>query len=138
MLQPNDATYADLYTVYKPTQEICVAMRRCAQPICGDARCPATMLMQNASSRFRLAREGKGWIAVAPGFVSLETSPFGYALTQDEAIAHLLASADYQRLAESQGWSCPSSADFIEVAIVDDEPPRARAAPYGVRLVFSR
>ena len=96
------------------------------------------MPTQNASSYFRLAREGKGWLAVAPGFVALETCPCGYALTQDDAIANLLGSGDYQRLAQREGWRSPSSADFIEVASLDDEPPHRSAPPLAPRLVFSR
>jgi hypothetical protein len=96
------------------------------------------MLVNNTSECFRLAREGKGWLAVAPGFVSLETCPFGYAMTQDEAIANLLGSSDYQRVARSEGWRCPSAADFIAVSSLD-EPPARRARRFAPpRLVFSR
>jgi hypothetical protein len=96
------------------------------------------MLAHNLSHSFRLAREGKGWLAVAPGFGSIETCPFGYALTQDEAIDNLLACPDYQRLARSEGWSSPHADDFIEVGTIDEEPAPRSARPYGLRLVFSR
>ena len=96
------------------------------------------MLIDNTSECFRLAREGKGWLAVAPGFASLETCPFGYALTEDAAIAHLLASPEYQRMAATAGWRRPSGADFIAVPSLDEPPPRG-ARRYGPpRLVFSR
>jgi hypothetical protein len=90
------------------------------------------------SKQFRIAREGKGWLAVAPGFCNLECSPFGFALTRDMAIEQLLGGVDYRRLERSQAWRRPSAADFVEVDVIDEDAPEARAAVPAPRLVVSR
>jgi hypothetical protein len=93
----------------------------------------------SSHGQFRIAREGKGWLAVAPGFCNLECSPFGYAMSPDAAIEHLLGGAEYQRLAAGEGWRAPGTADFVRVDVLEEQPPQTRApAPLLPRLVFSR
>jgi hypothetical protein len=92
---------------------------------------------QATRQNFRIAREGKGWIAVAPGFRNLEASPFGYDLYADGAIAALLADPDYQMLAERRNWRTPTAADFIEIDLLEEDEPAEAQRPV-LRLVSSR
>ena len=95
--------------------------------------------MRNATSsaEFRLAREGKGWVAIPPGFQDIEVSPIGYAPTQDGAIADLLASPDFARLAARKGWRVPGCVPFVVVDALEDATPKPRKQT-SLRLVSSR
>jgi hypothetical protein len=90
------------------------------------------------SKQFRIARECKGWLAVAPGFCNLECSPFGYGLTRDAAIEQLLGSPEYRHLEQAKGWRRPGAADFAEVDVIEEDGPELRMPAPAPRLVVSR
>ena len=95
--------------------------------------------MRNTPSfaEFRLAREGKGWVAIPPGFQNVEAGPIGYGPTQDGAIADLLASSEFVALAARRGWRLPGWVPFTVVDALDDATPRPRKQA-SLRLVASR
>jgi len=95
------------------------------------------MHTQFCRPQFRIAREGKGWIAVAPEFRNLETSPFGYALCPDAAISQLLADPAYRALAARRRWPKPAPADFVEIELLQEDEPVEDMRP-ALRLVVSR
>src|SRR4051794_13424189 len=104
---------------------------------CGFVRFPTMRPASSSYRQFRIAREGKGWLAVAPGFCNLEISPFGYGLTQEAAVVNLLGSSEYQRLAAREAWRFPSLSTFVEVETVEDDTSQAYAPRQVPRLICS-
>ena len=89
--------------------------------------------------QFRIAREGKGWIAVAPEFRNLESSPFGYAMCPDGAIAQLLTNSEFLALAQARKWPLPTPAEFVRIDLLEEDAVDAgeNLRPR-LRLVISR